>query len=254
MISQNRFEDLFGNRQYLTLKNHLYNYRLRKRAVEKALGDEEMTLTLEVGSGISPVVTFTDRVVYTDLSFAAVSILRQSGQKGWYVVADAMKLPFKGASFSHVVASEVLEHLPDDHGALQEAAAVLKRPGRLIVTFPHRRFYFALDDAYVGHFRRYELDEMSSRLKEVGLYPVAVRKVLGPLEKVTMMAAAGCLSLVRKLRSRQDVSIESLKGLDRIAPFFKWANRLYAALVWLDAGIMPRSLSSVLLIKAEKGK
>jgi len=33
---------------------------------------------------------------------------------------------------------------------------------------------------------------------------------------------------------------------------FKWLNRLYASFAWLDASVMPRALSSVLLIKAVK--
>jgi len=36
--------------------------------------------------------------------------------------------------------------------------------------------------------------------------------------------------------------------------FFKWANRFYMLPVWLDAKIMPRFLSAVLLIKAEKNE
>jgi hypothetical protein len=34
--------------------------------------------------------------------------------------------------------------------------------------------------------------------------------------------------------------------------FFKWANRFYMLPAWIDAKVMPRSLSAVLLIKAEK--
>jgi SAM-dependent methyltransferase len=252
MISPNRFENLFENQQYIALKNILYNYRLRKRAVEKALSGEEMILTLEVGSGISPVVTITDLIVYTDLSFLAVRLLRQSRRKGYYVVADAMNLPFKEDSFSHAVASEVLEHLPDDGRALREMAAVLKRPGRLIVTFPHRCDYFTLDDAFVGHYRRYELNEMCGAMEAAGLHPVAVEKVLGPLEKVTMMVAVGCIHLVRKLKSGNVVPSERRGRLDRILPFFKWANCFYAGLVWLDTRVMPRKFSSVLLMKSEK--
>ncbi len=37
-----------------------------------------------------------------------------------------------------------------------------------------------------------------------------------------------------------------------LGQFFKWANRFYMLLAWLDARITPRSLSAVLLIKAEK--
>lgn len=251
IISSNRFDAFFDSERYIALKNHLYNYRLRKRAVERALSDEAMTMALEVGSGISPVLTITERIVYTDLSFSAINMLRQSRQKGWYVVADAMHLPFKEGSFSHVVASEVLEHLPDDTKALQEMAAVLKRYGRLIVTIPHRRSYFANDDVYVGHHRRYEIDEISNDLETAGLHAVAVRKVLGPLEKATMMASVRCLSYIEN----QGCVVPSEGGIGRSKAFvslFRWINRLYAVLARIDAAIMPRCLSSVLLIKAEK--
>ncbi|MFH1079343.1 MAG: class I SAM-dependent methyltransferase [Pseudomonadota bacterium] len=214
---------------------------------------EDMGLTLEVGSGLSPVATITDRIVYTDLSFSAVRRLRQNERKGWYIVADATHLPFKKTSFSHVIASEVLEHLPDDSMALREMAAVMKRSGRLIITFPHRRVYFALDDRFVHHFRRYDLHEMSEKLAAAGLYPVVVKKVLGPLEKVTMMAMVGAVHLVRKLGLQTTVAGKEPRGLVIMALFFKWANRFYAGLVWLEALIMPRNLSSVLLIMAEKG-
>ena len=33
-------------------------------------------------------------------------------------------------------------------------------------------------------------------------------------------------------------------------PFFRWANLFYKGFVWLDAKIMPLSLSSVILIKS----
>jgi SAM-dependent methyltransferase len=252
MISPNRFENLFENQQYIALKNLLYNYRLRKRAVERALSGEEMILTLEVGSGISPVVTITDEIVYTDLSFSAVRLLRQSRRKGYYVVADAMNLPFKEGSFSHGVVSEVLEHLPDDRRALREMAAVLKRPGRLIVTFPHRRDYFTLDDAFIGHYRRYELNEMCGAMEAVGLHPAAVEKVLGPLEKVTMIIAVGCLRWAGRFGSGHAVLSMRRGWIQFLEPLFKWVNRLYAILIRIDAKIMPLKYSSVLLMKSEK--
>jgi Methylase involved in ubiquinone/menaquinone biosynthesis len=248
----NRFDDLFDNKKYITLKNYLYNYRLRKRAIEKALSGEDMVLTLEVGSGISPVVTITDRIVYTDISFSAIRTLKKNQQKGWYVVADAINLPFKRASFSHVIASEVLEHLREDHKALREMAAVVKPSGQLIITFPHRHFYFALDDRFVQHFRRYELNEMLTRLQDAGLTPVLVKKVLGPLEKVTMIVIVGCICTVQKFRSQNALSSEGRERFEILVPFFKWVNRFYAGIAWLDAKIMPQVFSTVLLMKIEK--
>ena len=77
--TSNRFADFFKDGKYLILKNHLYNYLLRKRAIEKHLQPETPALVLEVGSGISPVVTNFNRTVYTDLSYEAIKrFLRSS--------------------------------------------------------------------------------------------------------------------------------------------------------------------------------
>ncbi len=44
------------------------------------------------------------------------------------VQGDALRLPFADGSFDRVIASEVLEHIPDDEAAMAELARVL-RPG-----------------------------------------------------------------------------------------------------------------------------
>jgi hypothetical protein len=36
----------------------------------------------------------------------------------------------------------------------------------------------------------------------------------------------------------------------RLLRLYRLANRAYAGLAWIDAGVMPRALSTVLLIKA----
>ncbi len=248
----NRFQDFFEDGTYIALKNYLYNYLLRKRAVEKAMRAEAKELVLEVGSGISPVLTSWDRMVYSDASASAMEELKKMQGKGQYIVADATKLPFADGSFSHVIASEVLEHIPDDRRALAEISRVLKPEGALIVTIPHRQFYFAHDDRYVEHYRRYELKDLTALLAEAGMEPVDVRKVLGPLEKITMCGVTLYASLLEK-RHQNKPAGEKRKTLSRFAIHtFKWFNRFYAAAVWLDAQIIPRPLSTVLLVKAKK--
>ncbi|MFP4477388.1 MAG: class I SAM-dependent methyltransferase [Desulfatibacillaceae bacterium] len=51
-------------------------------------------------------------------------------------VADACRLPFRDDAFDAVICSEVLEHIPDDHGAAQELARVLKPGGTAVVSVP----------------------------------------------------------------------------------------------------------------------
>ena len=138
----NRFQDFFKEGRYILLKNYLYNYLLRKMAVEKHLQNPAPGLILEVGSGISPVMTRTARIIYTDLSHTAIKILKQSLHRGGYVVADGAYLPFKSGSFSHTISSEVLEHLQDDQQAINEISRVMRPQGHFVVTFPHLKFYF----------------------------------------------------------------------------------------------------------------
>lgn len=251
----NRFQDFFENEQYLLLKNYLYNYLLRKRAVEKAMRIEEKKLVLEIGSGISPVLTSWDQVIYTDLSASALHFLKKIHGKGQYVVADAVNLPFQDQSFSHVILSEVLEHLEDDRSALKEISRVTEPDGALIITFPHRHFYYAFDDRFVKHYRRYEISEIISMLEEAGFQPVYIRKVLGPLEKITMIIITFLASILENKKNNKYFSEKQKKtpgGI--IGNLFKWGNKLYAGFAFVDAFIMPRALSTVILIKAKKYK
>jgi len=248
----NRFEDFFADDLYANFKNLLYNYLLRKRAIKTCMRGVQEGLVLEVGSGMSPMVVGSDRVVYSELSFRAVQRLKRLEGRGGFVVADAAHLPFAGSSFSLVVCSEVLEHLPDDRPALKEMAEVLKTGGSLVLTFPHRHGYFARDDRFVGHFRRYELQEMEGRLKEVGMNPVDIRRVLGPLEKATMVVVVWAVSGLQRLKGKRGDQEKTIAARQIVTFFFEWFNRLYCVPVWLDARLFPRSLAAVLLVRAIK--
>lgn len=248
----NRFQEFFEEDKYLLLKNYLYNYLLRKMAVEKSLQQETPELILEVGSGISPVMTRTNNIIYSDLSLTAIQILKLKHGKGIYLVADGMNLPFKPGVFSHTICSEVLEHLEDDRQALRELVRVMKPSGQLIITFPHKKAYFSKDDHFANHFRRYELREMKALLRETGLTPIYAQKVLGPLEKLTMCFVVFCFAIIKKYLSKKETYPRDSKLMNILAPFFKWGNQFYMGFVWLDAMIMPLTLSTVVLMKAEK--
>jgi len=254
--SGNRFEDFFANDAYVLLKNYLYNYLLRRRAVRKCLQSKMGDLILEVGSGLSSMVEASERVVYSELSFAALQTLKRRQGFGYFVVADATHLPFKTGSFSQVICSEVLEHLPEDRPALREIASALKPGGSLILTFPHRHSYFAGDDRFVNHYRRFEMIEMKMNLEDAGLKTVEIQKVLGPLEKITMLSAISLIQLFDRFQigKRDDKLGKRAPSSGFLVTFFVWLNRLYCIPVWLDARLAPRCLSSVLLIVAVRQK
>lgn len=96
--------------------------------------------------------------------------------------SDACQLPFSDSSFSRIVASEVLEHIPQDDQALQELVRVLRPGGMLVVTVPAwlpEKLCWMLDENYSapqaegGHVRIYTQSELEQKLKTAGLVPVA---------------------------------------------------------------------------------
>lgn len=89
---------------------------------------------------------------------------------------DALAMPFPDAAFDRIIAAEVLEHLPDDGGALSEIARVLCPGGVAAVTVPRwgpEKICWLLSDAYHanegGHVRVYRRGELVRRLRSAGL-------------------------------------------------------------------------------------
>ena len=94
------------------------------------------------------------------------------------VRGDLLSLPVPDASFDVVMASEVLEHIPDDDVAMAEIARVVRPGGRVAVTVPRwwpERVCWALSREYHdvagGHVRIYRGDELERRLRDAGLQP-----------------------------------------------------------------------------------
>jgi len=92
------------------------------------------------------------------------------------VRADLLALPFPDDYFDVVMASEVLEHIPDDERAMAEIARVVRPGGRVAVTVPRwwpERICWALSSEYHdvegGHVRIYRGDELAHRLTRAGL-------------------------------------------------------------------------------------
>lgn len=90
---------------------------------------------LDVGSGTGhDLVELGAGTIGIDRSSAMVA---RAAERGCTVaVADAVRLPFAGATFGAVRADRVLQHLPDPVAALHEMIRVTRSGGRVVVADP----------------------------------------------------------------------------------------------------------------------
>jgi SAM-dependent methyltransferase len=91
---------------------------------------------------------------------------------------DALHLPYPDQTFDCVIASEILEHIPDDDAAISELTRVLKVGGTLAVTVPRwlpERLCWLLSDEYHsnegGHVRIYRASRLRDKIAATGLKP-----------------------------------------------------------------------------------
>ena len=90
------------------------------------------------------------------------------------VQGDGTRLPFPDNTFDKIIASEVLEHIPDDVAAYDEFFRILKPGGSIAATvpatFPEKICWKLSDEYYApkaegGHVRIYTEDEVREKLR-----------------------------------------------------------------------------------------
>jgi SAM-dependent methyltransferase len=121
---------------------------------------------LEVGAGLRPRLPLAG-THFVDIS--APALARLAGRGAAAVLAPVTALPFPDAAFDLVCALDIVEHVGDDERALAELARVAAPGGVLLLSAPlHPSRWTAFDDL-VGHYCRYEPDELLAKLARHGL-------------------------------------------------------------------------------------
>jgi SAM-dependent methyltransferase len=250
-LSRNPFQNFFQASVYLEFKNHLYNYRRRRDEIRKLLNPEE-GIILEIGSGVSPICEAQANTIYSDISLEAMHYMKEHHRADQAVVMSALRIPFQDESVSTIVCSEVIEHIPRYGKALAEMARVLKTGGRLILTLPLHMYYFSIDDHFVGHLRRYEINSLLTELKELGFEDFYLSKITGFLEKMTMIFIVGLFSLLSIFPKGKSGGQKSPEAFKIVLPLYQFLNRLYAHLVKWEAKCTPWAVTSVALVACRK--
>jgi SAM-dependent methyltransferase len=155
--------------------------------------------------------------------------------------ADVSQLPFK-EDFDLILSVDNLEHIQDEMRALKCLAESLKAGGRLVLHIPgyeRRWFFFKFRENFFvpGHFRPgYRLDEITDKVKEVGLHVKEAFYTYGWLETIS---------------NNISYLITGAEGRNRIlyALVFPFLN----VIAWFGRNSRPRKGAGILLIAEKRG-
>jgi SAM-dependent methyltransferase len=100
----------------------------------------------------------------------AVEFCRKRGLDG-VTESELDVLPFQDASFDLLLATDVVEHLDDDVGALRELRRVAAPGARLLLTVPAYQWLWSAHDESHQHRRRYTRPELVARVRAAGWEP-----------------------------------------------------------------------------------
>ena len=78
------------------------------------------------------------------------------------------EVPFDRDFFDYIFALDVIEHVEDDATALKTLLSLLKPGGSLILTVPALMKLWSYNDELNHHFRRYEKDELVTKVTQAG--------------------------------------------------------------------------------------
>jgi ubiquinone/menaquinone biosynthesis C-methylase UbiE len=122
--------------------------RLLKKTSDLLLTINAASLSgLDVGCGEGNFIDYLTRqkaigfLVAIELDNQKLRFAKQQYPDFTYLNADVNTLNFKNDSFDYIIASEIIEHLPDPMNAIREIRRVAKDNAYFIVSVPHEPFF-----------------------------------------------------------------------------------------------------------------
>lgn len=138
---------------------------------------------LDYGCGVGTLSFYLaskgNKVFGLDISPRAIEVAKRSlpqapFKKNTNFVAGSLTWLKIRRKFDIVLASEVLEHIPDENLVLEKIYSIMKKGGKLIITVPsvsaplYRLGFLKNFDKKVGHLRRYAKKSLTNKLTSYG--------------------------------------------------------------------------------------
>lgn len=201
------------------------------------------TPTLEIGAGTGNLSKYFLKykpLYLTDIDAGLVKHLKKRFAKEKNVFADTLdisKKPLKKfeSFFASVYAINVLEHIKDDANALKNIHKILKKNGKLLLLVPAKKKAYTRLDKELGHYRRYEKEELRNTLELSGF----------KIEKIYFFNIVGLLSwTVRDKVSRNKKALKpyQIRIFDSIVPILRLLESIMIVPVGISLIVVARKV------------
>lgn len=160
---------------YHTLERNHFWFRARRHYILNLLARWRMPKSaaiLEVGCSGGPLLRELAARGYgnvsgIDLSESGIALCHEQNIPNTSV-QDATRMNFADGQFDLIIASDILEHIPDEAAALREWRRVLKPGGKLLVMVPAFMFLWSQHDVVNLHYRRYTRGSLTRAMRGAG--------------------------------------------------------------------------------------
>ncbi len=233
------------------LEDRHWWFQARLRMIEGLLrrhvGRPGRMLDLGCGTGMFLRRRQAESVAYgSDLSPAALAFCRARGIAN-LMQADAGRIPLADASLDLITAFDLIEHVDDDRGLVDEAWRVLRPGGWFMATVPAHPLLWSSHDVSLHHRRRYTGHEFE------GLFePERWERVRMTSCFALVLPAAVLVRLSRRLRRARRPPHSDTYQVPA------WLNHLLVALHvvearWLERHDLPLGLSLMTIRRKREG-
>ncbi|TFH26250.1 MAG: class I SAM-dependent methyltransferase [Promethearchaeota archaeon] len=169
--------------------------------IKKQLGKRQFNRAIDIGCSGNSVLPFLDNIhqrFYLDIARNPLNQFSHV-QANFPLVSVLEKMALKQESFDLVTALDVLEHVKDDTGAIQEIYRILKPGGILLLYVPHRMKFYSYQDMIIGHYSRYELQGLRNLVELHNMEYLRYFGIYGQAMRVQLFQAANPEQTERKL-------------------------------------------------------
>ena len=114
--------------------------------------------------------------------------------------------------FDLIILADVLEHLKNDKKELKRLSKNLKKNGHILITVPAYEFLFSMKDKTLGHFRRYNKQQITKLFKKFNIIKLTYFNffLFIPISLIIMFFKILNINFIKKVENSPNLFINKI--------------------------------------------